>query len=126
VKVDDEIEPILTIYDAARHELTVFMNVVAEFIGQHPDLTRPGDEVIHSYKKRLKDRDHLRRKIERKRREGKCINSTNLFSLVTDLAGVRILHLFQHQFGAQEWGVLGRFLVASACRSWSSTHASVS
>jgi hypothetical protein len=30
------------------------------------------------------------------------------------------------QVGAQEWGVLGRFLVASACRSWSSTHASVS
>lgn len=51
----------------------------------------PGHEIVHSYKSRLKDKDHLR---------DKDINESNFFIELTDLAGVRILHLFQQDFDA--------------------------
>lgn len=94
-----EHEEFLKQFDAMRHELKTFMNGVVEFIGQHPDLIRPGSEIVHSYKARIKDREHLREKIDRKIKNGKEINTDNLFSEVTDLAGVRIMHLFQEHFG---------------------------
>jgi putative GTP pyrophosphokinase len=92
-------EDLLQLFDGVRHELSIFMNGVCDFIGQHPNLTKPGEEIVHSYKKRLKDRDHLAAKIRRKFDEDKIINKDNFFTEFTDLAGVRILHLFQEQFG---------------------------
>jgi putative GTP pyrophosphokinase len=47
----------------------------------------------------LKDREHLREKIAKKVALGRDINEENLFRQITDLAGVRILHLFQDNFG---------------------------
>jgi putative GTP pyrophosphokinase len=81
-----------------RHELEIFMTGVRHFIGRHPELRVSGREIVHSYKSRLKDREHLRAKLVRKRAEGKPISPQNLFQEVTDLAGVRIIHLFQEQF----------------------------
>lgn len=93
-----EHEELLKQYDKMRHDLKTFMNGVVDYIGEHPDLKRPGAEIVHSFKSRLKDREHLRRKITRKKNEGREINSDNLFKEVTDLAGVRIMHLFQEHF----------------------------
>jgi len=93
-----EYEKLLEQFDEIRHELKTFMHGVVEFIGQHPDLIKPGAEVVHSYKARIKDREHLREKIRRKIAEGKDITAENLFTEVTDLAGVRIMHLFQERF----------------------------
>ena len=94
----EAIERLLQLYDQAKHDLRIFMNTVLQYIGEHPDLIDPGREVIHSYKSRLKNRDHLRDKIQRKSLEGRQINEANLFREVTDLAGVRILLLFQDHF----------------------------
>jgi len=96
---DDDWQKIKQKFHDGKHELDVFMNTVSSLIGEHPHLRKPGSEVVHSYKRRLKNDDHLKAKIERKAGEGKTINEDNLFSEVTDLAGVRILHLFQHDFG---------------------------
>lgn len=58
---------------------------------------------IHSTKARLKDREHLREKLFRKleacREEGKSFNITpeNLLTSITDLAGIRLLHLYTRQ-----------------------------
>jgi ppGpp synthetase/RelA/SpoT-type nucleotidyltranferase len=58
---------------------------------------------IHFVKKRVKDASHLREKlrlkaIERKNGEpAPTINKGNLFEMITDLAGVRILHLYTDQ-----------------------------
>jgi ppGpp synthetase/RelA/SpoT-type nucleotidyltranferase len=41
---------------------------------------------------------HLRDKITKKIAEGREINESNFFRQITDLAGVRILHLFQENF----------------------------
>ncbi len=89
---------LLTHFDRRKHELSTFMNHVADFIGRHPDLTQPGSEVVHSFKCRLKDREHLREKIGRKIAAGRDISPDNFFSQITDLAGVRIMHIFQEHF----------------------------
>ncbi|RFB80431.1 (p)ppGpp synthetase [Methylovirgula sp. 4M-Z18] len=93
-----EHEGLLRKFDGIRHELKTFMHGVAQFIGEHPDLVRPGAEIVHSCKSRIKDREHLREKIARKISGGREINAENLFTEVTDLAGVRIIHLFQEHF----------------------------
>jgi ppGpp synthetase/RelA/SpoT-type nucleotidyltranferase len=58
---------------------------------------------IHSIKSRLKDPDHLRgkllRKLEEERKEHKPFKVTpdNLARTITDLLGIRILHLYTRQ-----------------------------
>lgn len=79
-------------YQARKHELTIFMSGVREWFGSHPDLQK----AIHSVKSRLKDESHLREKLTRKAGET-VIDGNNLFERITDLAGVRILHLHQAQ-----------------------------
>ncbi|WP_127564966.1 (p)ppGpp synthetase [Stenotrophomonas indicatrix] len=91
-------EDLLRAYDEIAHDLRIFSNGVVDYIGQHPTLVMPGDEVIHSYKSRLKDREHLRAKIARKEGEGRVITVDNIFDEITDLAGARFMHLFQGQF----------------------------
>lgn len=54
---------------------------------------------VHSVKSRLKDPQHLAKKIERNWSADNPINVENLFSRITDLAGVRVLLLHQLQFG---------------------------
>lgn len=90
-------EDLLQLYDGMRHDIRIFMDGVVSYIGEHPDLTVPGRQIVHSYKSRLKDREHLREKIGRKMATRE-INAGNLFQEITDLAGVRILHLFQEDF----------------------------
>lgn len=94
----ENVENALKVVDNLRHELGIFMDGVVKHVGEHPDLVGGVNRVVHSYKSRLKDRDHLAEKIIRKVRAGKHIDSENVFSEVTDLAGVRILHLFQEDF----------------------------
>lgn len=62
---------------------------------------------VHSIRYRLKDLDHLLAKIERKNAEDAArdvndrkgpITHDNLFTRITDLAGVRVLHLHVSQF----------------------------
>lgn len=56
---------------------------------------------VHSVRWRVKDTDHLLEKIIRKRAKGAGkyaeIDATNYFSIVTDLVGIRALHLFKDE-----------------------------
>ncbi|EPJ8758065.1 hypothetical protein PPUJ13061_46580 [Pseudomonas putida] len=72
-------------------------NVQADFASS-PALNTGVPSVIHSTKIRLKDEGHLEKKIYRKLSEGRNITRDNLFSEITDFAGIRILHLHQNQF----------------------------
>lgn len=55
--------------------------------------------VVHSVRWRVKDPEHLIEKIVRKRADGeekyKAISLQNYFTIVTDLIGIRALHLFK-------------------------------
>lgn len=75
-----------------------FLNAVVDSFRLQPDLNAYGSSVIHTIKSRLKDPDHLRSKIIRKWDDAAPITSENIFTRVTDLAGVRVLHLYQDQF----------------------------
>ncbi|TPO01711.1 RelA/SpoT domain-containing protein [Mesorhizobium sp. B1-1-5] len=97
-QVDSQHDAIIAQYERVKHDLGIFMEGVVKYIGEHPDLIRTGHRIVHSYKSRLKDNDHLREKIKRKIAMGKTVTADNLFSFITDLAGVRILHLFQENF----------------------------
>jgi putative GTP pyrophosphokinase len=95
---DEEIEELLRLYDHRQHDLRIFMEGVVSYIGEHPELNVYGRPAVHSYKSRLKDREHLREKIGRKSTDSDPITEDNFFQRITDLAGVRILHLFQGEF----------------------------
>lgn len=76
----------------------LFANSVQSEFASSPALNTGIPPVIHSMKFRLKDEDHLADKINRKRVEGRVIDENNIFTEISDLAGLRILHLYQSQF----------------------------
>jgi putative GTP pyrophosphokinase len=84
-------------YLSKQFECKQFLAAVLVFFQEHPDLHDKVAPVVHSVKSRLKDPQHLAEKIRRKMEDGRTINSDNLFSEITDLIGVRILHLYQEQ-----------------------------
>jgi ppGpp synthetase/RelA/SpoT-type nucleotidyltranferase len=79
-----------------------FMNIVIDFFQIDNELLRlpDGGHVVHSIKHRQKDREHLRKKILRKSSEGRDITLENIFTSITDLCGVRVLHLRLADFEA--------------------------
>lgn len=94
VKTDE----LVTLYSQNKHIFERFLRGVADFFVLEPLLNQGSLPVIHSIKTRLKDPDHLREKISRKLQDGKVIDAGNFFDVLTDLAGVRILHLHRKQF----------------------------
>ena len=95
---DQELADVLSAYDDIEHDLRIFMSGIRQWFDEHKRLRRPHFSVVHSVKSRLKDREHLREKILRKWSDGDPIHPDNVFQKITDLAGVRVLHLYQDQF----------------------------
>jgi ppGpp synthetase/RelA/SpoT-type nucleotidyltranferase len=83
-----------------KHELSLFMNTVANWFSMHPDMSCDRRPIIHSVKSRLKSEEHLREKIKRKYLIENTVSfpPDKLGEHVTDLAGVRVMHLHQKQF----------------------------
>lgn len=84
-------------YEERRHELSIFMKGVENWFASHPKLAAGELPAVHSVKSRLKDPVHLKNKILKKQADGDPITNENLFTRITDLAGVRVLHLYQEQ-----------------------------
>lgn len=78
--------------------LEQFLAQVKTFFELDPILHTQPFPIVHSIKARLKAPMHLRDKLERKASKGIVVSSETLFKEVTDLAGVRVLHLYQDQF----------------------------
>lgn len=74
-------------YERLRDTAELFARVIQRF------------PSVHSVRWRVKDTDHLLEKIVRKRAEGNekynQITEANYFEVVTDLVGLRVLHLFK-------------------------------
>lgn len=85
-------------FEANRYSFERFLNGVVDYFRLEPSLNKSNNPIIHTIKSRLKNIDHLRDKIERKWDGADPISSDNIFTKVTDLAGVRVLHLYQDQF----------------------------
>jgi GTP pyrophosphokinase len=86
-------------YEANRYVFEQLIETLRIHITGHPELTK----LVHSTKSRLKDSEHLRKKLARKcveaKKSGKtlAITKKNLFFKINDLAGFRILHLHTSQ-----------------------------
>lgn len=92
-----DIDAIMKTVDDRRYEFSIYAEGVYKFFLQHPDLIRGHPPAVHSVRWRMKDPDHLRKKILRKGANGEEITPKNVFERITDVAGVRILHLYQEQ-----------------------------
>lgn len=77
-----------------QYELKAFLQTVLFFFENNPALKG----IVHSVKSRMKDSEHLKDKIQRKLKSEKIIDENNLFTVVNDLIGVRVLYLYQDQF----------------------------
>jgi ppGpp synthetase/RelA/SpoT-type nucleotidyltranferase len=95
----DDVQNIIDVYKKNRRLYELFLKSVESDFLSEPALNSGTPAVIHSTRSRLKDDDHLAQKISRKRAEGREINAGNILSSITDLAGLRVLHLHQSQFG---------------------------
>ena len=96
--VDDAImEAIMAQVQTEFHNIDLFRANTVRFFETHPNLTQ-SQQIVHSVKSRMKDLQHLREKVQRKSSTEDPITPENIFDRVTDIAGVRVLHLYQAQF----------------------------
>ena len=79
------------------HDIDLFRDNTVRFFETHPNLNQ-SPQIVHSVKSRMKDLQHLREKVQRKSSTEDPITPENIFDRVTDIAGVRVLHLYQAQF----------------------------
>ncbi len=91
------IKAIMDVIEKELHRIDLFRQHVARFFETHPRLTS-SPPVIHSVKSRLKHPQHLREKIQRKSAPENPMTPSNIFDRITDIAGVRVIHLYQAQF----------------------------
>lgn len=105
---DEEWNDLEKALDQGMPDVEIFMDGVHKFFLTHPSVRVDGKSVIHSLKRRLKDKLHLKEKIERKTSEKRIISPDNVFSEITDLAGVRILLLFQSDFSTIDKSIRAR------------------
>ncbi|WP_105213589.1 RelA/SpoT domain-containing protein [Pseudoalteromonas sp. T1lg22] len=101
-ELKEKYKDVLNVYDKNFDSLELFYKTVRSFFE-----ARSLKGVVHSIRHRLKDVEHLIEKVERKNQEDEKkpepeqlgpINGGNLFDRITDMAGVRVLHLHQEQF----------------------------
>ena len=98
----DRFDELMAQYNQKRFAISKFLNNVRYFFENNPALNAGPMPVVHSVKYRLKDPEHLKDKILRKEERDKdrnlIITPDNLFTEITDFAGIRILHIYQQQF----------------------------
>jgi ppGpp synthetase/RelA/SpoT-type nucleotidyltranferase len=94
----NDLDEVVEIFKAKYHEFEIFMDGVAALFQKHPAISQGPFPIVHTIKKRMKDLDHLREKISRKKVAGGSIDKSNCFSLINDFSGVRVLHLRQEDF----------------------------
>ena len=95
----EDIEKIVQAYIDRRVEAEMLIAQVKTFFEKNSRLYPENQlSIVHSIKARTKDPEHLRKKLSRKDNPDDPITIDNLFNRVTDLAGVRILHLYNDQF----------------------------
>lgn len=90
-------EEILALYQEEKFKIEQFMKRMVNFFQDNPALHKDNLPIVHSVKYRMKDEEHLKDKLERKSSSGKTITRENFFDKITDLAGIRVLHLYSEQ-----------------------------
>ena len=90
-------EELIALYREERFKIEQFMKRMVNFFQDNPSLHEENLPVVHSVKYRMKSEGHLLDKLQRKALNGRKIVSENFFDEITDLAGIRVLHLYSEQ-----------------------------
>ncbi len=98
--MENNLDKILELYnsDEIKSKMSRFKNQVEDFFKHNHKLKSNTPPTIHTIKSRFKSEESLIDKLNRKKLEGKIINSENFTNEITDLVGVRILHIYLEQF----------------------------
>ncbi|MGI4727201.1 MAG: (p)ppGpp synthetase [Janthinobacterium lividum] len=97
---EEAIDECIELYNTERHRFKMFSDQVKIFFTENENLNKSPLPILHSLKSRVKDVDHLRDKLRRQWDKGNNVNKDTFFNGITDLAGVRVLHMHQEQFPA--------------------------
>ncbi|MCH2058201.1 MAG: RelA/SpoT domain-containing protein [Thalassotalea sp.] len=98
-----ELESAISVIKEDLHSYELLHDKFLSYIKRDPVLK----ELVHSYKSRFKDLEHLKNKISRKNLEDSLlaeelqqgpITEDNIKERITDICGIRILHLHIGQF----------------------------
>ncbi len=103
----DQIEAVVKAFMGRRDEIELFRRQVVDFFMVTSQFNSPPLPLIHSVKSRIKDVNHLQEKVVRKWCDGP-ITPENIFERITDLAGVRVIHLHSRQFRDIHQAILNR------------------
>lgn len=95
---EDNIKNCILLFQEYRDRFAIFEQQVCAFFKNSKILNSSPFPLIHSYKSRLKDLSHLEDKLNRKWEKGEFVTPENFFQEITDLCGVRVLHLSHEQF----------------------------
>ena len=87
-------EAIIARVQSELYDIDLFRGYTAHFFETYPALA----QSVHSVKSRMKDLQHLRSKVHRKSSIEDPITPENIFDRITDIAGIRVFHLYQAQF----------------------------
>lgn len=87
-------QPLIEKYKSDYQDFDLLRRHIVDYLSLHPKAA----PFVHSVKSRLKDPEHLKEKITRKWDPDDAISVDNLYSRITDFAGVRVLLLHQKQF----------------------------
>ena len=99
----EDIADILKVVESDMHLYELLHDKICAYITRDPNLKN----LVHSFKSRFKKIDHLKEKILRKNKEDLerpeedrkgPITTENIKNRITDICGIRILHLYMGQF----------------------------
>ncbi len=79
------------------HIHKIFLNGVESVFREEPSF-KTVPPVVHSIKTRIKERAHIEDKVARKRLDGIDVTPESVFDTITDIVGIRIIHLHLAQF----------------------------
>lgn len=97
MKENPNTNDVLVAINGQIHRFKIFLAGVESVFREEPILNGV-PPVIHSIKTRIKDASHIKEKLDRKHKQTDPITVDNVFNRITDLAGIRVMHLYQEQF----------------------------
>ena len=92
------IKSCLEMFSSDENRFKTFSKQIEIFFKENKALNINPLPAVHSLKSRVKDISHLEEKLNRKWDSGDKITKENFYERINDLAGVRVLHLYQDQF----------------------------
>lgn len=95
---EENIKECMSLFQRYRDRFAIFEQQVSAFFKNNEALNSPPFPLVHSFKSRIKEASHLEDKLNRKWEKGEFVTPDNFFDEITDLCGVRVLHLSHEQF----------------------------